>query len=501
MSIYAVILSIPRVAPVRPAAAPAIIKRIINEHNLPSKILDININYFTNFKNSVDLALFNEIDDYLFVKNKTLSATAATEFYKFIDVWIQQITALQPKKLFISIFSWQAQRFVEEFLRRFRLVSTIEVIVGGQGLIREENGSYSERPEFAHYLKRERLIDHWIRGEAETTIPEIIKGNYNVAGIDTDFLAERSNIKTHVPMNFDDFDIIKYQSGYATGVLPMETSRGCVRNCTFCDIPTMQGGFRFKTGLQLANEMIHYYESYGVRDYFFHDALCNGSVKDFRQFNDILIEYYQKNNLPDRYFSYSSHAIVHNERAFRPGDFESMGRAGADTMVIGVETGSDRVRTHMKKGYIGQDLDYNMEQYSKHKMHVYFLIIVGFPTETEEDFVETLDMLTKYQRYVADGTIIGVNLGTTLTIEEGTELYDQPNTLKIVGINNQRPQGTAWICEDNPELTYKERVMRRIRAQEHAVNLGYTFWKGDDQMKIMMDEYQDRLARLAGVIH
>jgi hypothetical protein len=110
-------------------------------------------------------------------------------------------------------------------------------------------------------------------------------------------------------------------------------------------------------------------------------------------------------------------------------------------------------------------------------------------------------MLTKYQRYVADGTIIGVNLGTTLTIEEGTELYDQPDTLKIIGINNQRPQGTAWVCEDNPGLTYKERVMRRIRAQEHAVALGYTFWKGDDQMKIMMDEYQDRLSRLAGVIH
>ena len=113
--IYAIILSIPRVAPVRPAAAPAIIKRIINEHNLASKIIDINIDYFTSFKNSIAPALFNEIDDYLFVKNKTLSATATAEFYKFIDGWIQQITVLQTKKLFIIVFSWQAQRFVEEF--------------------------------------------------------------------------------------------------------------------------------------------------------------------------------------------------------------------------------------------------------------------------------------------------------------------------------------------------------------------------------------------------
>jgi hypothetical protein len=192
---------------------------------------------------------------------------------------------------------------------------------------------------------------------------------------------------------------------------------------------------------------------------------------------------------------------VHSTKAFKPIDFETMARAGAETMVIGVETGSDRIRAHMQKGYIGLDLDYNMEQYSKNKMQVYLLIIVGFPTETDEDFQATLDMLTKYQKYVADGTIIGVNLGTTLTIEEGTEIYERPEILRVTGVDGKRPQGTNWMCYDNPTLTYKKRIMRRIQAQEHAVNLGYTFWKGDDQIKIMMDKYQERLARLAGVIH
>jgi radical SAM superfamily enzyme YgiQ (UPF0313 family) len=178
-----------------------------------------------------------------------------------------------------------------------------------------------------------------------------------------------------------------------------------------------------------------------------------------------------------------------------------MARAGAETMVIGVETGSDRVRTHMNKGFNNEDLNYNMEQYSKHKMQVYLLLIVGFPTETEQDFQETLDMLTRFQRYVADGTIIGVNLGTTLTIEEGTELYNNPQKLNIIGINGNRPEGSEWVCVGNESLTYKERIMRRIKAQEHAVNLGYTFWKGDDQIKVMMDKYQERLSKLAGVIH
>jgi hypothetical protein len=498
---YAVILTVPRVAALRPAAAPAIIKSLFTNLNLESKILDINLDYFTDFKNSIDTNLFAQVDEFLFVKNKNLNSEGQAVLDSFIVKWIDTVISYKPQKLFISVFSWQAQKFTEEFLRNFRQTCDIEVIIGGQGLIREENGSYSTRPEFAHYLKKQGLIDHWIRGEAETTIPEIVKGNYNVAGVDTDFLAERSVVQDHTYMDFSDFDILKYQSGYETGVLPMETSRGCVRHCVFCDIPTMAGGFRFKRGDRLAAEMIHYYETYGVRNYFFHDALCNGSVRDFRQFNQVLVDYYAKNNLPDRYLTYSSHAIVHNRQAMKPIDFELMGRAGAETLVIGVETGSDRVRQHMKKGYVGVDLDYNMQQYSANKMQVYLLIIVGFPTETDEDFQETLDMLTKYQRYVADGTIIGVNLGTTLTIEQGTEMYNKPDTLKIIGIDNKHPQGTEWICQDNPELTYKKRIMRRIQAQEHAVNLGYTFWKGDDQMKILMDKYQERLSKLAGVIH
>jgi hypothetical protein len=498
---YAVILTIPRVAALRPAAAPAIIKSIFNAHNLSSQVLDLNVDYFTVFRKLVDIEIFREIDEFLFIKNKTLGTISRNVFDDFISKWVNAIIKLAPEKLFISVFSWQAQRFVEEFLIKFRQHSTVEIIVGGQGLIREENGSYSTRPEFAHYLKNKGLIDHWIRGEAETTIPEIIRGNYLAPGINTDFLAVRSNVQEHVYMDFTDFDISQYQSGYETGVLPMETSRGCVRNCVFCDIPAMAGGFRFKRGDQLAAEMIHYYETYGVRNYFFHDALCNGSVRDFRQFNQTLVDYYRKNNLPDRYFTYSSHAIVHSKKAFKPIDFKAMALAGAETMVIGVETGSDRIRSHMQKGYVGEDLDYNMEQYSKNKIQVYLLIIVGFPTETDDDFQATLDMLTKYQKYVADGTIIGVNLGTTLTIEEGTKMYEQPNTLKIVGVDGKRPQGTNWICEDNPSLTYKKRIMRRIQAQEHAVNLGYTFWKGDDQIKTMMDKYQERLSKLAGVIH
>jgi len=498
---HAIILTVPRKAAVRPSAAPAIIKQIYNQHGLSSKCLDINLDYWTKFQQQCNPVLWNEIDEYLFIKNKQLSILAQQQFDQFIDQWIQVINQRSPKQLMISVFSWQAQRFTEKFLERFRPQSTCEIIVGGQGLIREENGSFADRPLFAYYLKDKNLIDHWVRGEAETTISEIICGNYQAAGIDTDFLAVRSNIKNHNVMDFSDFDITAYKYGTEQGVLAIESSRGCIRNCLFCDIPTMQGGFRIKPGLQLAEEMIHYYETYHVKTFFFHDALCNGSMKDFRLFNQRLVDYYEQNQLPDRTLVYSSHAIVRKESAMKPRDFELMARAGAETMVLGIESGSDAVITSMRKDFTQADLDYNMQQYSQNGVQVYFLIITGWPTETEQDHQATMDMLTRHQKYVADGTIIGVNLGTTLTIEQGTPMYDHPDLVNVIGINGNRPQGADWMCTTNPDLTYKRRIMRRIEIQEHCQQLGYTFWKGDDQLKIMMDKYQERLAKLQGMLH
>lgn len=498
---FAIILSVPRIAALRPAAAPAIIKSLLNQRNLESKILDINLDFHNEFKALYGDEVYWSVDEYFFNDQKVLSAQEQKIYNDWIISWVNKIKPLCPRWLMISVFTWQAQKFTRDFLVQWKQLTNIPVIVGGQGLIREENGSFASKPVFAHELKEQGLIDHWIRGEIETTIDSVVNNTFDAIGVDSDQFAIHSNVNAHAFMDFDDFDILKYHSGYQHGVLPMETSRGCVRNCMFCDIPTMHGGFRYKTGQRLFDEMIHYHTKYQVRDYFFHDALCNGSVKDFRIFNKNLVDYYHANFLPNRFLKYSSHYIVRPQQQMKERDFELMGKAGAECMVIGVESGSDRVRHDMRKGFTNADLDYNMRMFSKYGITAYFLIIVGFPTETREDFEQTLEMLKRYQPYVADGTIIGVNLGTTLTIEEGTPIWTEYSKLNIIGINNQRPSGPDWACETNPTLTYKERILRRIEAQEYAIKLGYTFWKGDDQLRLLMDKYKSRLDKLAGVIH
>ena len=486
----AVIVNIPRMAPSRPSVGTALIKSLLNNNHVSNQLVDINIDFFNRFAVQYGAEQFQELDRYLYNDNVVLSATTNQSYHEFLNYWIQHIVALDTKWILVSIFTWQCQNFARDFIRTLRVATTAKIVIGGQGMIKSENTSFNENPYFAKELLSQGLIDYYIQGEAEKALPELLRGNDAFPGINSDAFAERSEMTKVPAYDFSDHDITAYHSGYSDGQLPLESSRGCVRSCSFCDWPVYAGGFRSKPGDQLFEECVGYYHQHGTTNYYFNDSLINGDLKDFRQFNRRLVEYYEQNNLPDRTLKYSGMYIVRKPNQWQETDWALISRGGADTLLIGVETGSDRVRKEMAKGFNSADLDFTVQMASRYKIKLYFLMIVGWPSETREDFEETLDLLRRYQRYVADGTLMGINFGTSLTIGEGTPVYLNPEKFDLVGVDGRRPNDVFWMHKHNTELTYKERVLRRIEAQELAISLGYTFWKGDDQLTFIRNKYE-----------
>lgn len=484
-----IILNVPRIGPSRPSAGTALVKSLLNDIGVINKLYDINIDFYNNFINEFGSDCFHSVDLYFYTENNKLSNEQSENYNKFIDTWIQNILSHQPQWILISVFTWQCQKFTRDLLKRLRPLTDANIVIGGQGMIKSENTSFNERPVFALEMLEDGLINYFIHGEAEQTLKELYAGNFNAPGINSNAYGERSAMDTVPFYDFSDHNIMNYHSGYPTGQLPLETSRGCVRSCVFCDWPVYAGGFRSKSGIRLFEEMVLYYKKYNVNNFYFNDSLINGDLTDFRQFNASMVEFYKRENLPDRSLKFSGMYIVRKPNQFKEEDFELLGRAGGDTLLIGVETGSDRVRKEMRKGFNSADLDFTMQMASKYGIKTYFLMIVGFPSETRAEFEETLDLLRRYQRYVADGTLSGINFGTTLTIGEGTPIYNMPEKFNLVGVNGDRPKDIFWMHKENIELTYKERILRRIEAQELAMSLGYTFWKGDDQLSFIKDKY------------
>ena len=486
----AVIVNIPRIGPSRPSAGTALIKSLLTAHNYSNRLLDINIDFFNRFAVQYGADQFQELDRYLYNDNIVLSNTTKQSYDEFVSQWVQKIAELNSTWILISIFTWQCQNFARDFVKQLRATTTAKIVIGGQGMIKSENTSFNEDPYFAKELLGNGLIDYYIQGEAEKTLPELLRGNVTFAGINSDVFAERSAMSEVPAYDFSDHDIPAYHSGYPDGQLPLESSRGCIRSCSFCDWPVYAGGFRSKAGDQLFEECIGYYHQHGTTNYYFNDSLINGDLTDFRQFNRRLVKYYAQHNLPDRTLKYSGMYIVRKPNQWKEADWELVSRGGADTLLIGVETGSDRVRKEMAKGFNSADLDFTVQMASRYKIKLYFLMIVGWPSETREDFEETLDLLRRYQRYVADGTLMGINFGTSLTIGEGTPVYNNPEKFNLVGVDGKRPNDVFWMHQHNTDLTYKERVLRRIEAQELAISLGYTFWKGDDQLTFIRNKYE-----------
>lgn len=488
------ILSMPRIAPVRPAAAPPVLKAICNQANKTSKILDLNQDFYMNFAKAHSVA-GAEIDDYFIIKDKELTKESFELYQQWIEQWVSVVVDLKPAILAISVFSWQSQKMVHDFIRSIRPVYNGKIIIGGQGLEFGQNLSshWSPRAGFAQYLLDNKLIDWFLKGESEETFLKFLNKEDNIPGLNRHEIVLLNNVNDIPISDFSDLNLNGYHNGYTGGVLPIESCRGCVRRCAFCEMSGGYGAYRRKDGVVLANEVIHYYETYGVQHYYFHDDLINGDLTDFDNFLNEILHYYQTNNLPDRFFTFSGYWIIRSQKQFDESDFLKFYRAGGNTLVTGVETGSDRLRKKMKKGFVNKDLEFNLNQISKLRMKFYFMLIAGLPGETEEDFNQTLVSLTRWQKYVASGAIIGINLGTTATIEPGTDIYNNYKKYNLIGLKNNRPEGINWMSTETPDLTYKERVRRRIVLQEHVLKLGYPLWKGDDHLKIIVDQYKQNI--------
>lgn len=488
------LLSVPRIAPVRPQAAMGVLKALCVQENKLSHTIDLNKDFFLRLAKE-HAAECKEIDNYFVADTATLSESAQTLYDQWLMHCVDRVLTHPTKLIALSVFSWQSQKFTQDFLSRLRPRFPGQILIGGQGLENRQNMSSHWTPMagFAESLRNQNLIDWYLKGESEETFPRFLRGERDLPGLNRNDVVVLEDCNKIPISNFDDFDIVSYQNGFEGGVLPIESCRGCVRSCVFCEMSGEHGTYRRKDGKVLGKELIHYYEKYGVRHYYFHDDLINGNLDDFDAFLDTLLDYYQQNNLPDRFFSFSGYWIVRSRKQFNENSFEKMFRAGGNTLVTGVETGSDRLRKVMKKGFVNKDLEFTLDQISRLRMKFYFMLISGLPGETVNDFNETLANLVRWQKYVATGAIIGINLGTTATLEPGTAIYENYKKFNLVGLKGNRPQGIHWMSTETPELDYKERVRRRVALQEHVTRLGYPLWKGDDHLKIILDRYKQNI--------
>lgn len=460
------LISVPRTSISIPSPAIASLKSVAEENKHKAFCIDLNIEIYREFEPRE----YQEIDNYFqldlrYAHYKSLklsdfkddlSNTTYHAYKEFLDRWSTKILELQSDFIGISLLS------VNSVISCFDLCNelknkcpTCKIILGGPGV---STDGIKADANFGEFLIRHNLADYCIQGEGEYKLLDLLNGVKS---------KEYKQIEDLDTLPFPDYDDLPVQDYDASNLISITGSRGCVRNCSFCDIKSAWNQYRYRSGKNITQEIIHHYKKYNTTNIQFTDSLINGSLKSFGGFLDAMIESKSKKIIPDN-LKWSGQFICRPKNQFREDWYKKMSEAGAGQLYIGIESASESVLHDMGKKLQFSDIEYMMEMLYKYSIQCDILLVIGYPTETREDFEKTKEMLRQFSKYNQEGVISGVNLGKTMVVLPGSPIGQNLNHWGIEYDSNQN-----WISNKNPDLTFKERLRRRIEIQKVCEDYGY----------------------------
>jgi radical SAM superfamily enzyme YgiQ (UPF0313 family) len=465
-----IILNVPGTTSVRPPAAAAILKSAVIKANFSCKTIDLNARFANQYRHHLN---FDKLTGFFI--GQYFDQLISDQAGELIMSWVEELISLKPRYIGISVFTYQTRKATELlcfFIRN--LLPNTKIIIGGQGLL---DGGINGARTWVDQLDNLNLLDHWVVSEGEQVILDILNNTAKKEVTASNFLQNERLDDLSLP-DYSDYDFDLYEKK----ILPITGSRGCVRNCTFCDIHTHWKKFVWRSGKNIANEMITQSKKYNINNFEFTDSLVNGNQKEYKNMISTLAEYNSKSDAP---ITWSGQFIIRSKSAADEYMWETTARSGAIDLFIGIESGSESVRYHLGKNFSNSDIDHAMSLMARYNLSCTFLMLFGYPTETEKDFQDTLDMFHRYKKY-ANTVIKNIEFGSTLGILPNTPLEIKKDEL---GLILDPEYENFWESTKNPTLTFKERIRRRIVASQTAETLGYKF-NQDRHKELLMNFWQ-----------
>jgi radical SAM superfamily enzyme YgiQ (UPF0313 family) len=442
-----VLIHVPYMFNTNPPLAAPLLKACLAEHGISAYAIDFNIEFINSNISTKSIIswlqkpdLYPNKDEYVTYKN-------------WVEKSVKRVLELNPKWIGISVFTKDSQLAAEDFACAIRKLSpTTKILVGGLGA--NVNLGQWNLPWYQLAFDS-NLVDAVIIGEGEKSIVDVIKND--ITGI---VKAPQLNVTEldAVPMpNFSDYTLSNYYSDLDNDVIaiPITASKGCIRDCTFCDVGKHWPNFNSRSGTKVASEIISFYTNYGFKYFRFTDSLINGNVKEFRIMNKKLCD-----ELPNT-VKYRGQFICRPKNQMPLEDFKLMAKAGAYRVQIGIESGSEAVRHHMRKKFSNNDIEYSTYALYNNGIKQSWFIFVGYPTETLNDFKETLKLVEKYKNLAKDQMVQIIPTGVFQMLD-GTPIAEQDmlTALEIEQHTVGGYQTYAWTSKLYPENTFVERARR-----------------------------------------
>jgi radical SAM superfamily enzyme YgiQ (UPF0313 family) len=441
-------------------SAPAILRGVVESEGYTAKTIDFGLELF-NLCNR-DKAMFDNIQQYFHIMNPILSELE----FNILQTWKSNIIKFvkdHPSRYYgISILSYMQQSTAYEICDIIRDVRpNAKIVIGGRGakvfMMSEFHKKFKMKGmeklmPAGEFLKKRNLCDFAVVGDGEDPIIEILQG-----GKKSIITYESRESFSYPEPNYDDylFDQYIWESGEIA--FPITGSKGCVRDCDFCDVRFQFGKFKYRSGQDIANEMVSMQKKYGVSKFQFTDSLVNGGLKSFREFCTIIANHNRKN--PNHTIKWTGQYICRPELTMPKDLYSLMAESGAEGLTIGAESGSNYVLEKMNKKTTVEALLTELEEFRKHKITCVLLFISGHWTERWEDFIEHCETLVKIMPYARDGTISGIQVGFLALLLDGTPSHNKITEGQILAAGQLHEN--LWFNKENP-ADLKDRLYRKL---------------------------------------
>jgi len=279
---------------------------------------------------------------------------------------------------------------------------------------------------YTNQVMEDRNIDFAVIGEGELTA-EVLNQALRTGGpLDAiDGLAWRQNGSIRVnprQRHVEDLDAMPFPAwdlvdipGYRrfdrmsrSGIddyMVLFTSRACPYHCLYCH-KIFGKGFRARSPENVVAEIRVLYDTYGVREFEIVDDIFNCDLPRAKRIFDLILE----SGMRIRFALPNGIRGDHADEEF----FAKARRAGAVYMAFAVETASPRLQKVIRKNIRLDKIKHNIGLARKKGIFCQGLFMLGFPSETREELLKTVEFAVRSKLHAAHFFIVNPYEGTDL---------------------------------------------------------------------------------------
>ncbi|MCR4288913.1 MAG: B12-binding domain-containing radical SAM protein [Candidatus Scalindua sp.] len=313
------------------------------------------------------------------------------------------------------------------------------------------------------------LVDSFIVFEGEHALLGLIEqleGKKDFSKVPNLVYKEGSRIRVNQPFHIEDINSLPTPDydGFPLDlylspkrVLPLQGSRGCYwRKCTFCNLHVDNLKFRLRNLDLVLEDMDRLKAKYGAKYMFFSDECM--PVKQLESLSSRLIE---KGN------DVKWMAGVRFDKGLTKDILSKAREAGCLKMVFGLESSNKRILSLMDKGIETEITKNIIDDCGKTGIAIHMYVIIGFPSETREEALETLDFVISNEKFLK--TKGASCLACLFELEKHAPILRDPGKygLTKIGHPKQDDLSLGYFYETDRGMTLEEsgEVYEYVRSE------------------------------------